>query len=437
MGIKIAFDKLVGYFRDTLKHFPDKRTGKNISYKMEDAALGAFAVFFMQSPSFLAHQRTMQSSDKHNNAQSLFKIGAIPSDNQIRDLLDPVAPEAAFPVFYKLFDALAQTKHLDAYRFLGDQLLIPLDGTEYHSSKEVFCDQCSRCEHKTGEVTYHHTAITPVVVHPRQSRVISLPPEFIRPQDGHVKQDCETAAAKRWIEGEGLRYATLKATLLGDDLYSRQPMCETALAQGFHFIFTCKPDSHKTLYADYIDCELALERLSVERRKGKIKDTLHYRFTNQVPLRDSKDALLVNWCEITIVNAAGKATYRNAFVTDHAITAANVEDIVLAGRARWKIENENNNTLKNHGYHLDHNFGHGKQNLSSLLLTLNLLAYLFHTVLDFTDKKYKLLRENLGRRKTFFEHIRSLTEYLFFNSWDDLINFMMKGRNIAMPINSS
>ena len=74
----------------------------------------------------------------------------------------------------------------------------------------------------------------------------------------------------------------------------------------------------------------------------------------------------------------------------------------------------------------DHNFGHGKKHLSSLLMTLNLLAFLFHTTLEFTDKKYRILREDMPRRVTFFDHIRSLTCYLFFKSWDDLIDFMIE-----------
>jgi len=433
----IEFDELVDYFRQTLSHFPDKRLGKNVRYGMEDAGLGAFAVFFMQSPSFLAHQKTMQSAKGHNNASSLFKIKTIPSDNHIRDLLDPVSPEAIFPVFDKIFDVLVEMQYIESFRFLDGQLLIPLDGTQYYSSKEIYCKQCSKCEHKNGEITYHHNVLTPVVVCPGRSQVISLPPEFIRPQDGHEKQDSETAAAKRWISGVGARYAELKTTLLGDDLYSRQPMCESVLKAGYHFIFVCKRDSHKGLYSDYIDSGLAMGEVQTQRRKGKIKDQLHYRFMNKVPLRDGKGALLVNWCEIKIINASGKVTYQNAFITDHEISASNVEEVVLAGRTRWKVENENNNTLKNGGYHLSHNFGHGKENLSSLLLAFNLLAFLFHTVLHFTDKRYRLLREHLGRRKTFFEHVRSLTEYLFFDSWTDLLNFMLKGQKIVFTFDSS
>jgi hypothetical protein len=215
----------------------------------------------------------MEAGLKCNNACSLFKIEKIPTDNHIRSLLDEVSPNAVFPVFDRIFGALQETKHIDKFRFFK-QLLIPLDGTEYYSSNKIHCDKCSTREHKNGTVTYFHSAITPVIVHPQYRRVISLPPEFITPQDGHEKQDCESVAAKRWLCGAGAKYAELGATILGDDLYSRQPICEVALKQGFNFIFVCKPDSHKSLYKDYIDADIKIETVEIKRRnsKGK-KDT--------------------------------------------------------------------------------------------------------------------------------------------------------------------
>lgn len=117
--------------------------------------------------------------------------------------------------------------------------------------------------------------------------------------------------------------------------------------------------------------------------------------------------------------------YRNAFATNHSITSDNVAEIVRAGRARWKVENENNNTLKTKGYNLTHNFGHGKEHLSSLLATFNLLSFLFHTVLDLFDSSYQRIRQFLPR-KTFFDDLRALTRYLCFGSWGDLMAFMLK-----------
>jgi hypothetical protein len=156
-----------------------------------------------------------------------------------------------------------------------------------------------------------------------------------------------------------------------------------------------------------------------------------------VPLRDDDDALRVNWCELTITHTDGKQLYKNAFATDHRITAETVEALVESGRTRWKVENENNNTLKTKGYNLEYNFGHGKQHLSSLLATLNLLSLLFHTLLELLDDKYRLLRQHLPTRKTFFDDLRALTRYLLFESWDHVLTFMIEGLELGVPPNSS
>ncbi len=189
-------------------------------------------------------------------------------------------------------------------------------------------------------------------------------------------------------------------------------------------------------------CLLSLLRLKtinkvqtviINRRQGKQHYIDTYRFVNQVPLRDSDDALQVNWCELVTTNAVGKVVYKNAFVTDHRIKEKNIVDIVAAGRARWKIENENNNTLKTKGYNLEHNFGHGNQYLSQMLLTMNLLAFLYHTVLHFVDAAYQLIRAKLPSRKTFFDDFRALTRYMYFDNWNQLMQFMMHGLKIQLP----
>ena len=175
-----------------------------------------------------------------------------------------------------------------------------------------------------------------------------------------------------------------------------------------------------------------VQRRSVKRRQGKRTFTDTYRWVNQVPLRDGEDALQVNWCEATTTDEHGKVTYQNAFATNHAITAHNVAQIVRDGRARWKVENENNNTLKTKGYHLTHNFGHGKRHLCALLATLNLLAFGFHTLLERFDSSYQRLRQFLPR-KTFFDDLRALTRYLCFDSWEALMAFMVKGFELDAP----
>ena len=271
-----------------------------------------------------------------------------------------------------------------------------------------------------------------MAVAPGHEHAIPVRPEFITPQDGHTKQDCETAAGKRWLENNAAQYAPLKVTLLGDDLYAHQPFCRQPLRHDFHFLFVCKPDSHTTLY-NWVSLlqrpELGTVTLRV--KVGAHFHTYAYRYANGVPLAEGEGALQVNWCEVTVTDHQGKVVYHNGFVTDFNITDQNVAAVVAAGRARWKIENENNNPLKTKGYHLEHNFGHGQEQLSSLLATLNILAFLYHTFLSFTDAHYRLIRAALPTRKTFFDDLRALTRYLLFPNWEALMDCMMRGLEIG------
>lgn len=425
----------MGSFRQVLSSLPDKRTGQNSRYGMEDAALSAFSVFFTQTPSFLAYQRMMEGSKGHSNSQSLFGVHQIPSDNQIRALLDPVKPEQVFPIFEEILQVLEQQGQLKPFRSFADTLLLAMDGTEYFSSRQIHCPQCSTRQLKSGETSYFHSVVTPVIVCPGQSQVIPLVPEFVVPQDGYDKQDCENAAAKRWLSQYGQRYGVLNMTVLGDDLYCHQPLCQQLLAQQFNFILVCRPESHTTLY-EHLE-GIDLPTVMLKRWTGKVEETYTYRYLNAVPLKDGDHALLVNWCELTVSRPDGNVVYKNSFATTYPLSDDTVAEVVLAGRTRWKVENENNNTLKTKGYNLEHNFGHGKQHLASFLATLNILSLLFHTFLERLDEKYKLLRSHLPTRKTFFDDLRALTRYLYFKSWDHLLTFMLEGLELEIPPNTS
>ena len=206
---------------------------------------------------------------------------------------------------------------------------------------------------------YFHSFVGAALVAPGQRQALPLAPEFVRPQDGPAKQDCESRAARRWLARLGPSVARLNPVYLGDDLYSRQPVCEAVRAAGGSFIFVCKPSSHKTL-SEYTH-GVVPDEVCQTVGKGKARRRHRYRWMNGVPLCDGADALHVNWLEIEIARADGSVTYRNSFVTDLAVTRRNVADIAASGRARWKVENETFNVLKTNGYNLEHNFGHGSQ----------------------------------------------------------------------------
>lgn len=429
-----SFDVLMTRVREVFEAFHDRRTGRNLVYTMLDAALGAFAVFFTQSPSFLSHQSAMQKARGKNNARSLFQMEKIPTDNHIRTLLDAVSPESVFPAFDAVFEAVESTGVLTSLRGVNDSRLIALDGTQTHQSETIHCPKCTVKTHSNGKTSYSHTVLTPVIVGPGHSKAIPLRPEFVVPQDGHDKQDCELAASKRWLMANADRYRDRETTYLGDDLYSHQPFCRNVLLHSAHFIFTCLPESHKTLYDWVRLLENGKELHTVSSRilnKDKHWETHTVRYAGDVPLADGGNALRVSWLELAVHNASGKQTYFNAWITDWAVTNENAIEISASGRARWAIENGNNNTLKTKGYHLEHNFGHGETHLSSVLTALNILAFLLHSYLDLADEKYAAVRAALPSRKTFFEHLQALTTYLYFPSWTELLDFMMKGLEIG------
>ena len=411
---------LLGSLRGCLDRFPDKRRGGNTTYGMGDIGMAAFSVFFTQSPSFLAHQRQFEDGHGRSNCASLFGIAKIPSDNHIRDMLDPASPALLHPAFADTVEHVRRLDGgLDVFRRLDGRLLIALDGTEYHCSRKIHCAHCSTRIRGNGGVEYFHAMLAATLVAPGHDKVVPLEPEFIVPQDGVEKQDCENRAAKRWLSAHGQRYTALDPIYLGDDLFSRQPLCQAVLDAGGHFIFVCKPASHPLIQEYVTGAEVA--RLEQTVRRGKQRFTHRYRWLRDVPLRDGRDALTVNWFDIEIINAKGETTYRNSFVTDLSVSPDTVIELATCGRARWKIENETFNVLKNKGYNLEHSFGHGKQNLSAILVSLNLLAFAMHTVCDIGDELWRAARAKLGPRYNFFSKLAAITTYLIFSSWEDLL----------------
>jgi hypothetical protein len=421
---------LLDHLHSSISQLTDSRRKSNATkYTMRDAILGAFSMFFMQNESFLEHQRQMTSLHGKSNAQTMFGIFNIPTNQQIKNILDGIPATALIGVFDWVYRVMRDQGLLQSFEYLGG-LMVALDGTQYYSSQKIKCKCCSSRQHANGKVTYYHSAILPVIVAPGQSQVISLAPELITPQDGHEKQDCEVEAAKRWVEKHASKMKGHHITLLGDDIYSRQPMCESIAAAEMNFVFTCLPESHVYLYEslEVLDKLGSIKELEVKKGSTSRQETLTYRYVNDIPINGSKKSFNINWCEVKVTrDSDGKILYNNAFATKHELDEETVVQVVEAGRSRWKTENENHNILKTKGYHLEHNFGHGQEHLASTLLILNLMAFLFHTILHLVDEKYQKARKKRGTRKGFFQDITSLTKYLLFESWQALLDFMLYG----------
>ena len=413
-----VLESLIAELKGLCAGLPDQRKGprRDSEYSMADIGLSAFSVFFMGSPSFLGHQRALAEGHGRSNCQTLFGMAAIPTDAYIRQMLDG-APAASFdPLFFK---TIAAEGVLDPFRRLDGRALIALDGAECFCSRKIHCPRCSTRKRSDGGTEYFHSFLGASIVAPGHQQVLPLPPEFIAPQDGAAKQDCERNAAKRWLARHGPAVRSLRPVFLGDDLFACQPIAAAVQQQGGTFIFTCKPASHQTITEYLAGAEFEEHRHSVVTR-GK-RTTMLYRWVSALPIRATDDALIVNWFSLEILNGKGQRTYYNSFVTDLAVTAGTVVELAACGRARWKIENEMFNVLKTNGYNLEHNFGHGKETLAAVLVTLNLLAFAFHTAARLAVLAWREAVIARGATYRFFEHLRTVTAYVVFETWDHLL----------------
>ncbi|NLB70348.1 MAG: ISNCY family transposase [Lentisphaerae bacterium] len=427
------YTQCIGVVRKAAEMFPDRRTGRNKRYTIPDSVMSAFAVFFLPSSSWLSSQRAMQGEKGGNNARTLFNIKNIPVDNHVRNLLDPAHPKLLHDAYRDLLAILEENDAMVCFKVLDGHTLVALDGTDFHSSEKISCPNCLVTRHKDGREVFSHKAVTPVIVAPGIRQAVPLRPEFCAPQDGAQKQDCEINAAKRWVDDAADWLRKEQAVLLGDDLYAHVPFCRKVLLYGVHFIFTCLRESHKTAY-DWIDLLESADFQTVtevRRDADKRKRTWTTRFTKGVPLSGEENTLCVNWIELTVTDAKGDVVYKNCWVTDLDVNSENAIEIAACGRARWNIENGNNNVLKTKGYHLEHNFGHGEKYLANTLASLNILAFLAHTVLELVSKHHAEIRARLGSRREFFLHLQVLTTYHLFQSWEELEDFIMKALEIG------
>jgi hypothetical protein len=238
-------DDLIAELSRVCAGLPDQRTGphRDGQYTMADIGLSAFAIFFLGSPSFLAHQRTLQRGSGRSNCHTLFDMAAIPSDHHIRQMLDGAQPAACDGLFRRAIEAAGP---LTPFQCLDGRGLIALDGTEHFGSRKLKCEQCLNRRRSDGGTEHYHAFLGASLVAPSHAHVLPLPPEFIVPQAGAEKPDCERNAAKRWLATHGPAVAHLRPVYLGDDLFACQPIAEAIHATGGNCILTGKPSSHKT-----------------------------------------------------------------------------------------------------------------------------------------------------------------------------------------------
>jgi len=423
----LSADRLFELVRTDFEQVTDQRA-ENAKVSMPDALMSGFAMFSLKDPSLLAfdERRTTDS-----NLGSIYGIEQVPGDTQMRTILDDVDPVELRPAFRDVVRQLQRSKELEQFRFLGGSYLVSLDGTGYFSSKTIHCSSClQKVNRKTGEVTYYHQLMGGVMIHPRLREVIPLMPEPILKQDGETKNDCERNAAKRFLAQLKQDYPDLTFTITEDALSPNAPHIRELEKHGFHYILGVKEGDHEYLFEQVALARQEGRTTEYERRSGGMVH--RFSFVNQMPLNKSNPDVLVNFVEYWEI---GKdKTQHFCWVTDFIITTSNVFTIMRGGRARWKVENETFNTLKNQGYHFEHNFGHGKNHLSVVFVALMMLAFLVDQVQQLACGLFQAVLEKKGSRKRLWEHMRALFKTLEFESMTQLFQAILYGYKASVVI---
>ena len=397
----LSADALFRLVHTGFAHIPDYRPA-DVDIALPDVLMSAFAMFSLKAPSLLAFDKERTEGNLH----TIYGIQRVPCDTSMREILDPVSPKWLRPVFTSVFRQLQRGKALETLTFLDGHYLLALDGTAYFSSKTIHCASCLHRVHRNGSLTYAHQLLGAAIIHPDQRAVIPLMPEPIINRDGTDKNDCERNAAKRFVAKLRQDHPHLKFIVTEDSLSSNAPHIETLQDHDLHYILGVKEGDHAYLFQQVQAVEHAGRVISYERHDRAAGLVHRFRFLNDVPLNASHAEVRVNFIEDWEMGQDKSQHF--SWITDLRVTKRNVFHLMRGGRARWKIENETFNTLKNQGYHFEHNYGHGEQHLSVVLAMLMMLAFLVDQAQQLCCALFRAVWLKLGSKRLLWERMRAL-----------------------------
>ena len=423
-------DALFTSIRQEFKKIPEFRTGKP-EISIPDALMSAFAMFSLKDPSLLQFDNRREDPDDCQNLKSIYGIEEIPSDSRMREIGDEIDPKKYIrPVYKTIFRHLQRGKALEPMVFYKGCYLLNLDGTGFFSSKKLSAPYClEKVNKKTGQITYSLQMLGAAIVHPGFKEVIPLCPEMIIKQDGKTKNDCERNAAKRFFEQLRKDHPHLPLVINEDALSPNAPHIRDLKKYDLHYILCVKPGDHKFLF-NYVDTALKEGRTTEFTLKDEYDSDITHRFRilNAVPLNESNQDLLVNFIEYwQHSKKAQKVTYHNSWVTDFTLSRENAYTIMRGGRARWKIENETFNTLKNQGYNFEHNYGLGKKHLAVVFAMLMMLAFLVDQTQQLCCTLFQCVWKKLGSKIALWESIRSYFKCFVVKSMEEIYRALLYG----------
>ena len=424
----LSADALYALLRKGFEKIPDHRRRK-CPISLTDALMSAFAMFSLKDASLLAFEERRNE----DNLRNLFGIAQVPSDTHLREILDAVEPRRVRPLFQDVFGRLQRGKALEPFVFYRGCYLLSLDGTGYFSSSSIHCDSClEKVNQQTGKVTYQHQMLGAVIVHPDHREVIPLAPEPIEKQDGSEKNDCERNAAKRLLRQIRQEHTHLKLIVVEDGLASNAPHVRELQSLNMHFLLGAKPGDHPFLFEQVLAAFEAGTVTTISWTEGNVLCEIS--FLNDVPLNDSNQDVRVSFLQYGEYGPNGEER-KWTWITDLPISRQNARLLVQGGRCRWKIENETFNTLKNQGYHFEHNYGHGEKNLSVVFVMLMMLAFLVDQVQQLCCPLFRAVWEKVGSKRALWERLRSHFWHFVFQSIRHLYEVILYdlAKNLRAP----
>lgn len=424
----LTADGLVGVVRHCLQREKLKEINSS-EYSWQDCVMSGLAIFGFKCPSLLQFEKNKATEPMiRRNLRTLYKVDKAPSDTCLRERLDRLSPTQLRRPFKKIFAYLQRGKVLEGFRYLNGHYIISIDGTGQYSSKKVHCKNCCQKKHKkTGEVTYYHHMLGASLVHPDKNVVIPLAPEPIIKGDGQTKNDCERTASKRLLQDLRREHPHLKVLVVEDGLASNYPHLTLLDSLNMAYVIGVKPGDHKYLFEWTRDLKGTQHKIMEDKGIEH-----HFHFYEDVPLNDANYDYRVNVLNYTEIKPNGKKQ-QFSWVTKLPLTKDNVYDVMRAGRSRWRIENETFNTLKNQGYNFQHNYGHGYDQLCSVMTMLMLLAFLIDQVQQLCCKRYQKARQHVGTFAGLFEFVRMLLKLFVWESFHQLWNFIYDPDNREPP----
>lgn len=384
-----------------------------------DCLLSGLAIFGLKFPSLLQFDQGLNDDAVKHNLKTLYGVDKAPSDTYMRERLDKVDPQLLRPAFTSLFSLIQRGKIIEDYKFLGNYVLCADDGTGLFSSEAIHCSNCCEKHHKDGRITYYHQMMAGVLIHPDHKEVFPFCPEPISKSDGSTKNDCEQNAFRRFVQHFHREHPHLQVIFTNDALSSKAPYIRPIIEIGAHFIFGVNPTGNPSLFEWLKGVEFTTQKIETK------KEVIELKFYNGVPLNEANHDLEVNFIDCIVKDKKGKLIGHFSWVTDILVTKENVYTLSRGGRARWKVENETFNTLKNQGYNFEHNYGHGNQHLSHVLGLLMFLAFFIDQVQQRCCGLFQAAVEKARSRARFWRRQQSIFTELYVPSWEDLFFFVI------------